>query len=1484
MLASLTIDLTLGLAKFESDSGRAAQIVTRDSERMTRAARAVAAAIDKQQDAMGRTATEALAIQAAQAGLVTTAAQLATAIERSNVATASAGSGAAAGYTAAGVAAVQSVELQKSKNTELIRSIIQVQQAYETQRKALIASNESGALPTDQLRPRLTSLSQNRDSAIRDLKDADNQRIAAAAADLAGKKQAALALATAQAGSVAATAAAQSQVYLAFMIAMADAAEKAAAAEAHQATVTAAIADASARSAAEQREAYATKTAYIAKVNEEAAALFRTRDAQRELDALRAGVGAQQAAQLAKFGGDRAFTATIYEAIEAERKFAAEFGKTATEIFKQDAAQRGLTNTTASAIDRFEALAASNQKLREAAASTKGNAAYLADLQRQIDVSTKTRSELVAMDLAQRGLTDQGAPLLARLRELESATGQLGKGANITRNNLLTLKYTLSDVIASAASGISPLTILLQQGGQVAQVEGGIGGVLKTITSLVTPARLAIGALGATVGVVSYAFYEGSRQSKAFADAMVLTGGYVGKTEGQFNSLARNIAASGQVTVGVAREFGEALAATGQVGPRVIESATAAAAKFGAATGASAVEVAKDYATMGQDVAKWAAEHNRQLNFISAAQYDQIKSLADNGRAAEAQALVYDALNKRFDNLHQNLGTIEKTLKSVKGEWSRFWDAAYDVGRAETIEDVIKRAESAAAALGKRLTDGRAANPAFSSAPTLRNDPANDPAERTRVLALQAAASEQAVEYKRLKITQESAVLRQAENAATTQRVIDGKALVAQYRDEAKGVTEYQTKLKALQSLFSDAERIGNPFTPEAQNEALAGLKKKFTDSAGVNETDAQRKKQLEQDLKFLQDNLAREKDALQFGQQELQAIYASGTISLQEFYDRRAATIAAGVQKELNELTDEQARLEVELQRGDLKGSERIETQTKLNDVTAKAANITRDAANAAKLANHEQELGLKGLAERVNEYRANLFAMAGDELKAAQIRQQAALVAAARISIESGGAITQEDVALAARLTEQTVRFAEVQRQAGIVTANAARAEDAYLYRALQDNISLKDQEEGVYLLRSASLVQLGELRDKARELADASTDPRIKAYADDLALSYAKAADAIDPAIQRIRAATDDLASSMGSTFQGIFGNLQNLGRNRVQDAQKDVDTQRKAYDDQIKALRDYLAQATDAKTRAAYQDQINALQKQRDNTSVDRFEVARKTIERDVLGPLLKEIQNTATKVLVTDPINDLLKKSLREFTTGSGGFADSLRSLIGGNRLTVDRDGAGINVAAADYSPAKDSQAASDALDVLKGSVVNAASSTVTQTAATQTATSALAALTAAAQAAAAALSSVSGSSGFSGFASAGGSSTYSGTTAGIDYSGIGFPLADGTNRVPYDGFQATLHKNEAVVPAKFNPAAGGVGMGGGLSQNITVHNTAGDVVQATASKNSDGDIEVLVRKIVRDETARDMRTRSGPISTSLKAAGVPLHGGNPRRT
>lgn len=60
------------------------------------------------------------------------------------------------------------------------------------------------------------------------------------------------------------------------------------------------------------------------------------------------------------------------------------------------------------------------------------------------------------------------------------------------------------------------------------------------------------------------------------------------------------------------------------------------------------------------------------------------------------------------------------------------------------------------------------------------------------------------------------------------------------------------------------------------------------------------------------------------------------------------------------------------------------------------------------------------------------------------------------------------------------------------------------------------------------------------------------------------------------------------------------------------------------------------------------------------------------------------------------------------------------------------------------------------------------------------------------------------------------------------------PMATGRNYVPYDGFKATLHKGDAVVPAPYNPANGAAGTGVALTQIVHIgHNvSASDVARA----------------------------------------------------
>lgn len=114
-----------------------------------------------------------------------------------------------------------------------------------------------------------------------------------------------------------------------------------------------------------------------------------------------------------------------------------------------------------------------------------------------------------------------------------------------------------------------------------------------------------------------------------------------------------------------------------------------------------------------------------------------------------------------------------------------------------------------------------------------------------------------------------------------------------------------------------------------------------------------------------------------------------------------------------------------------------------------------------------------------------------------------------------------------------------------------------------------------------------------------------------------------------------------------------------------------------------------------------------------------------------------------------------------------------------------------------------------------------------------------------------------GSSGGSGF----------GTGSSYGNQDYGAFLATGTNRVPYDGFRATLHKDEAVVPAKYNPAAGG---GRGVTNNVFNNAPA----QVSTSPNDTGGVDVLINAaadVAHSRVTRDFATGTGPASIAARA-------------
>lgn len=440
----------------------------------------------------------------------------------------------------------------------------------------------------------------------------------------------------------------------------------------------------------------------------------------------------------------------------------------------------------------------------------------------------------IKVSAAERSATELITRVQATAAAATSAIGRTGaqaaSSAKLTRQELLALNYTASDVAASLASGASPFTILLQQGGQVRDAFGGFGNLFSKLSSALSLTRVAgAGLVGVFAGVATAA-YQGWQESRELNKAIQLTGNYSAATSSRVDALVQSLS---QVTgrgAGAARESLQALIASGTFGPQQLEDTAKAVIAYREATGKTAEEAVQEFARMQQGVAKWAAEHNRSMHFITGEQYAYIKQLEDQGRQEEAMRVTSRLLYEHLGtDAPKNLGYLERAWKAAGKAISDAWDAAKGFGREDTAEEKIARLQAAVAANQRIAKEAREANAAAGMFPMQ----ANVVAERN---ALARAAQFQG-ELDRMRTAarvEAAAADKKASDARVQQQRIEAQDYLEQLRAQtdgtaraAKAIDEYRRKIASLKGTAQEV-------SPEQQKIDEAALRKRF-DSSGVS-------------------------------------------------------------------------------------------------------------------------------------------------------------------------------------------------------------------------------------------------------------------------------------------------------------------------------------------------------------------------------------------------------------------------------------------------------------------------------------------------------------------------------------------------------------------------------------------------------------------------------------------------------------------------
>ncbi|WP_460421833.1 phage tail tape measure protein [Pseudomonas sp. ZL2] len=613
-----------------------------------------------------------------------------------------------------------------------------------------------------------------------------------------------------------------------------------------------------------------------------------------------------------------------------------------------------------------KAAAGVEQSAKKAGQALRGQADDLGQLLGEIDPTVKALGRLDELEsrLAKQkkfldpeifseyqGKIHQSREALTRFDDSLTRTG------NTAKQNAAALRGVpaqFTDIFVSLQGGQAPLTVLLQQGGQLKDMFGGIAPAAKAlggyVLGLVNPFTVAAAAAGA----LALAYYKGSQEADEYNKAIIFTGNAAGTSAGQLAAMAQQVSAT-VGTTGAAAEVLAKLAGNGKIASGSFETISEAALNMEKAADRSIDATVAEFAKIAKDPVAAAKELNDQYNFLTASVYSQIVALKEQGDTIGAAKLLTDTyadtIRTRTGEVTENLGLIESAWKGIKSAAAEALDATLSVGRAQTLE---QQAE----VIRQRLqtNQGRGGRAAAMGIET--RDTENDQ-KQLAFLEMQIEAER----YRTKFVADRVRVERDGIDAAARLKQISDTNLTNEEKRN-KLIKEYRRDVEAL--------RKANPNDPLVQADVVAktiqNIKDKNKDPAG--RITAVNLAGFNDSKNSLAAILADYKNA----EKELDAAQKAGIISQESYAAQRAAIIEQQKDEVTNAYQAEIAALEAAKGKADTSAAQRVQLDQKIADARANMVKAQKDADSELAVLATNEEGRLRKQAQAVQTYSSAL------------------------------------------------------------------------------------------------------------------------------------------------------------------------------------------------------------------------------------------------------------------------------------------------------------------------------------------------------------------------------------------------------------------------------------------------------------------------------------------------------------------------------
>ncbi|WP_052936194.1 phage tail tape measure protein [Escherichia coli] len=377
--------------------------------------------------------------------------------------------------------------------------------------------------------------------------------------------------------------------------------------------------------------------------------------------------------------------------------------------------------------------------------ATRQKVAFIRQLKEQATRQNLSSSELLRAKAAQLGVSSAAEVYIRKMEQAGKATHSLGLKSAAARQEIGVLIGELArgNLGALRGSGIT----LANRAGWIDTLMSPKGMMLGGV----------IGGIAASVYGLGKAWYDGQKEGEEFNRQLSLTGHYAGVTAGQLWTLSRAISGNGITQHAAAGALAQVVG-SGAFRGNDIGMVARAAAQMERSVGQSVSDTINQFKRLKDDPVNAAKSLDNELHFLTATQLEQIRVLGDQGRSSDAARIAMSALaeetGRRTADIDNNLNALGSTLKYLSDLWSRFWDAAMNIGREDSLDEQI-------AALQEKVSRAkRLPWTASSSQVEYDQQRLNDLQEKKRQKDLQDAKEQAERNY------QEQQKRRNAENAA----------------------------------------------------------------------------------------------------------------------------------------------------------------------------------------------------------------------------------------------------------------------------------------------------------------------------------------------------------------------------------------------------------------------------------------------------------------------------------------------------------------------------------------------------------------------------------------------------------------------------------------------------------------------------------------------------------------------------------------------